>query len=86
MIGDYTKLEDGTLYLGSLRLGQSLDLLFKMSAPLEFINGGTLKYEQGDKKCETPLDGISVSKCSNNDMQPHLLRFETIKLLQYLIN
>lgn len=47
MIGDYAKLENGTLGLGSLRLGQSIDILFKMNGPLEKINGGSLKYELG---------------------------------------
>lgn len=85
LIGDYTVLQDGTLALGSVRLGQSIDLLFKMNSSLDSINGGSLSYEQGDQKFEVPISGLAVQKCSNDDMQPHLLRFETIKLLQYLI-
>jgi hypothetical protein len=85
LIGDYTVLQDGTLALGSVRLGQSIDLLFKMNSSLDSINGGSLSYEQGDQKFEVPISGLAVQKCSNDDMQPHLLRFETIKLLQHLI-
>ena len=33
-----------------------------------------------------PLDGIVVQKCSNADIQPHLLRYGTIYLLQHLID
>jgi hypothetical protein len=57
-----------------------------MNGPLETINGGSLKYELGDKKFDVPIDGIAVQKCSNDDIQPHLLRMETIELLNYLIN
>jgi hypothetical protein len=48
MIGDYAKIQDGSFGLGSLRLGQSIDLLFKMNGPLEKINGGSIKYELGE--------------------------------------
>jgi hypothetical protein len=34
---------------------------------------------------EVPLSSVPIEHCNESEMQPHLLRFETIKLLKELI-